>query len=175
MIVSALRGLVSLAVDAAECLLVLGAGGYARVDELWADTRTASADKLADAEAEHEVAEPARDDLCGEAMRYPLPATGYADADLESLTSFGTGGWQLPDYPFPPDSSTAGVAPNPAVEDARQSTSFPTAGHPNLTAKELQDAAHAIRVYAFDDRRAPTRKAWQTLAERFENTANAMK
>lgn len=175
MIVSALRGLVSLAVDAAECLLVLGAGGYARVDELWADTRTAAADRLADVEAEHEVTEPCNCPGCqlyntvtrGDILQQ-MTAEAAEDNAYRTVNGFV-------DTRTPPTPSTAGVAPNPAVEDARQSTSFPTAGHPNLTAKELQDAAHAIRVYAFDDRRAPTRKSWQTLAERFENTANAMK
>lgn len=114
MIFSAVRGLVSLAVDAAECLLVLGAGGYARVDELWEDTRTAAADRLADAEAEHEVTEPGRG--------------GGNDAGEGAEPSSGAH-VQLP--PRDQVSPAAGVAPNPAAGDAPPSASFPTAGHPH--------------------------------------------
>lgn len=167
MIVSALRGLVSLAVDAAECLLVLGTTGFARVDELWADTRTAAADRLADAEAENEVTEPADCSL------------GSIQPDDSSV--FRSGG-QLKEYgprpriaTTPPTPPAAGVAPNPAAGDAPPSASFPTAGHPNLTAKDLRDASYAIQNYAERCGQLATNTAWTRLAERLETAANAMK
>jgi hypothetical protein len=110
------RALVSLGVDAGEALVELFNCNQA-ADELYA---RAQADRLAAREAEQEVTEPQTVDgvllyECGD------PSCGCQDD---------------PRYGPLPTSSTAGVAPNPVVQDAPPPQTFPAAGQPKLPTDE---------------------------------------
>lgn len=195
MIVSALRGLVSLAVDAAECLLVLGTSGYARVDELWADTRKPfecclchkqghgyQASQLCFDCADRLLIHPGVADVVrvysqsSSAVAEERPASGSSAASVVSGPPSCVDNWlgnrvtDRPDagHPTPP---AAGVAPNPAAGAAPPSPSFPTAGHPNITDDEWDAAAFVLRRYArnsfFDDYPA-TRARYRQIADKLD-------
>lgn len=141
MIFSALRFCVSIAWDAGEALADWLNCNRA-VDSLWAQQHTDAAARLADVEAEQEVTEP--ECTCPEwgnpnwphrhgcpdgAVREVTEPAAYSD----DAVSFWHGERSL-------ISPTAGVAPNPVVVDAPQSTQPPTtAGHPKLRCESYQD------------------------------------
>ncbi|OBK92613.1 hypothetical protein A5646_03280 [Mycobacterium sp. 1245499.0] len=151
------RGLVSLAVDAAESIAFLFDFSDP-ADKLWAD-------QLAEQEAQEEVTEPLS------------PAARGAIQSLEdALWPQGRAydGWPDAEFARTQSSAASGAAPvsgSPA-DGGLPSPAPPTlAGQPApLSALDLTDAAYAVRGFALT---SPVPDGWEALAQRLSAAAAA--